>query len=239
MNVRVRLFATLRQIAGWTEQEWVLPDGATVADLERVLDEAMPHLGLQGRVHYAAVNEEYVGGATVLKKGDRVGFFPPVSGGNDNPESADKHKFAIVEHPLSLDDAARRVARPDCGAIATFAGIVRGSTATTTGMVETDFLAYEAYAEMAEKVMAQIGDEIRARWPKVQEVCILHRVGRLEVGEPSVAIAVSTPHRGDGCFEACQYAIERLKEVVPIWKQENSKDGSHWVEGPRQPNSKP
>lgn len=231
MKVSVRLFATLRQSAGWTEKEWELADGATIADLEAALDAAMPHLGLQRRTHYAAVNEEYVKADVNLKEGDRVGFFPPVSGG------AEMKQFAIVEHPLSLDDAARRVARADCGAIATFAGMVRGATATPNGTVETDFLAYEAYAEMAEKVMAQIGDEIRARWNKVQEVCILHRVGRLEVGEPSVVIAVSTPHRGDGCFEACQYAIERLKEVVPIWKQENGRDGAVWIEGPRQPDA--
>jgi molybdopterin synthase catalytic subunit len=231
VKISVRLFATLRQNAGWTEKAWELPEGATVADLEAALDGAMPHLGLQGRVHYAAVNEEYVKVDVRLKEGDRVGFFPPVSGG------AEMKQFAIVEHPLLLDDAARRVSRPDCGAIATFAGVVRGSTDTQSGTIQTDFLAYEAYAEMAEKVMAQIGDEIRERWSKVQEVCILHRVGRLEIGEPSVVIAVSTPHRGDGCFDACQYAIERLKQVVPIWKQENGRDGAVWIEGPSQPDA--
>lgn len=229
MKVQVRLFATLRQIAGWTEKTWELPSGATVAELEAALDADMPHLGLQGRVHYAAVNEEYVQGDVVLHDGDRVGFFPPVSGGEDG------RMFAVVEEPLSVEEAARRVTRPNCGAVVTFAGVVRGETNTAEGTVETAYLAYEAYAEMAEKVMAQIGDEIRSHWSQVQEVCILHRVGRLEIGEPSVVIAVSTPHRGDGCFEACQYAIERLKEVVPIWKQENSRDGSYWVEGPRQP----
>ncbi len=143
--------------------------------------------------------------------------------------------FEITEQPLSLDDVARRVTRPDCGAITTFAGVVRGETATTEGARGTDFLNYEAYAEMAETMLARIGDEIRERWPKVEAVSILHRVGRCEVGEASVVIAVATPHRGDGCFEACRYAIERLKAVVPIWKQENWSDGQVWVEGPRQP----
>jgi molybdopterin synthase catalytic subunit len=143
--------------------------------------------------------------------------------------------FEITEAPLSLDEAARRVGRPDCGAITTFAGVVRGETQTGEGMRGTDFLQYEAYAEMAEAMLADIGNEIRARWPKVQAVSIMHRVGRCEVGESSVVIAVATPHRGDGCFEACRYAIERLKAVVPIWKQENWSDGQVWVEGPRQP----
>ena len=143
--------------------------------------------------------------------------------------------FEVTSGPLSLDDATRRVTRPDCGAVATFAGVVRGETATDDGVRGTDFLEYEAYAGMAEKTLARIGDEIRAQWPKVQEVCILHRVGRLEIGEASVVIAVSTAHRNDGCFEACSYAIERLKAIVPIWKQENWSDGQVWVEGPTQP----
>ena len=141
--------------------------------------------------------------------------------------------FEITDAPLSLDDAAARVTRPDCGAITLFSGVVRGETATGDGVRATDFLNYEAYAGMAERTMAQIAEEMRARWPKVQAVCILHRTGRLEIGEPSVVIAVTTPHRGDGCFEACQYAIERLKAIVPIWKQENWADGQVWVEGPR------
>jgi len=143
--------------------------------------------------------------------------------------------FEIVAGRLSLDDVAARVTRPDCGAVATFAGVVRGETQTEEGARGTDFLEYEAYAGMAERMLAQIGDEIQERWPKVKAVSILHRTGRLEIGEASVVIAVTTPHRGDGCFEACGYAIERLKAIVPIWKQENWADGQVWVEGPRQP----
>lgn len=144
-------------------------------------------------------------------------------------------RFEITTEPLSLDDVAARVTDARFGAITTFAGVVRGETVTDEGERGTDFLHYEAYAEMAEAMMAQIGDEIQAQWPKVGAVSILHRIGRLEVGEPSVLIAVATPHRGDGCFDACRFAIERLKAVVPIWKQENLADGQVWIEGPRQP----
>ncbi|MBV7328985.1 molybdenum cofactor biosynthesis protein MoaE [Chloroflexi bacterium TSY] len=143
--------------------------------------------------------------------------------------------FEITQNPLSLDDVAARVKRADCGAITTFAGVVRGETATDNGPRDTDFLEYEAYTEMAERKMASIGEEICQQWPTVKSVSILHRIGRCEIGEPSVVIAVATPHRGDGCFEACRYAIERLKAIVPIWKQENWSDGQVWVEGPRQP----
>lgn len=142
--------------------------------------------------------------------------------------------FEITEKPLSIDDAAGRVGAAAAGAIATFAGTVRGETETESGTRGTDFLVYEAYAEMAEQSLGKIGQEIQEKWPKVLSVCILHRIGRCEVGEPTVVIAVSAPHRNDGSFEACRYAIERLKAVVPIWKQENWTDGQVWVEGPRQ-----
>jgi molybdopterin synthase catalytic subunit len=143
--------------------------------------------------------------------------------------------FEVTDAPLSLDDVAARVSRPNCGAITTFAGTVRGETVTEEGARGTDFLNYEAFTEMAEQMLARIGEEIMQQWPKVEVVSIVHRTGRLEIGEPSVIIAVATPHRGDGCFDACRYAIERLKAIVPIWKQENWSDGSVWIEGPRQP----
>ncbi len=148
---------------------------------------------------------------------------------------AETKLFEITEHKLSIDEVASRVSRVDCGAIVTFAGTVRGETQMDEGSRGTDFLEYEAYGEMAEAMLARIGAEMQERWPKVQAVSILHRIGRCEVGEPSVVIAVATAHRHDGCFEACQYAIERLKATVPIWKQENWSDGQVWVEGPRQP----
>ena len=233
MEVKVLLFATLRQLAGWKEKTFALPEEANLGDLLALLTDTHPQLNLMQRTIYAAVNEQYAQRETQLKPQDVVAIFPPVSGGADvdNP----RKRFVITDQPLSLDDVAARVNRPDCGAITTFAGMVRGETATTEGTRGTDFLEYEAYTDMAERMLAQIGDEIQAKWPKVQAVSILHRIGRCEVGEPSVVIAVATPHRGDGCFDACRYAIERLKAIVPIWKQENWSDGQVWVEGPRQP----
>lgn len=242
MQIQVRLFATLRQLAGWSQQPLELSAGATLDDALAAIDQRFPALTISRRTFYAAVNQEYAKGEQVLHDGDEVAIFPPVSGGSDGratqqatQQGAAMKRFEITGQPLSLDDVARRVTRPDCGAIATFAGVVRGETATSGGVRDTDFLNYEAYAEMAEAMLARIGDEIVERWTKVAAVSILHRVGRLEIGEPSVVIAVATPHRGDGCFEACQYAIERLKAIVPIWKEENWADGQVWVEGPRQP----
>lgn len=143
--------------------------------------------------------------------------------------------FELTPDPISVDNVASRVTLPDCGAVVTFSGTVRGETQVDGAARGTDFLVYEAYVEMAERVLAQIGDEIQARWPKVRAVSIVHRLGRCEITEPTVVIAVASPHRGDGSFEACAYAIERLKAIAPIWKQENWSDGQKWVEGPRQP----
>ena len=233
MEITVRLFATLRQIAGWASQPLEVLEGATLREALAEIDARYPQLNIGTRTYYAAINQEYAKGDQVLRAGDEVAIFPPVSGG---AEPDDRTKlFLITDQSLSLDDVARRVARPDCGAIVTFAGVVRGATVTGEGVRGTDFLNYEAYGEMAERMLARIGNEIQARWPKVLSVSILHRTGRLEIGEPSVVIAVATPHRGDGCFDACSYAIERLKAIVPIWKEENWSDGSVWVEGPRQP----
>lgn len=233
MEVKVLLFATLRQLAGWKEKVIELPREANLGDLLALLTDTHPELNLTQRTIYAAVNEQYAQRDTRLKEQDVVAIFPPVSGGAEGNGTC--KRFAVTDQPLSLDDVAARVNRPDCGAITTFAGMVRGETATAAGPRGTDFLEYEAYTEMAERLLAQIGDEIQAKWPKVQAVSILHRIGRCDVGEPSVVIAVATPHRGDGCFEACRYAIERLKAIVPIWKQENWSDGQVWIEGPRQP----
>ncbi len=245
MNVRLILFAGLRQAAGFKNESVALPADATVGDL---LDKRLPDL--RGRTFYVAVNEEFAQRDTVLQDGDEVALLPPVSGGSsltrrpippapparqDRVQTMSPKLFEIISEPLSQDDILRRVSRPDCGGVVTFAGNVRGSTATDEGARETDFLVYEAYVPMAEKMMARIGDEIMERWPLVKAVSMLHRIGRCDIEEPTVLIAVATPHRSDGCFEACRYAIERLKEIVPIWKQENWRDGEVWVEGPRQP----
>lgn len=242
MVVRVRLFASLRQAAGTGTLSYSLPDGATVADLVRNLTAEYPRLPTAAGAIYASVNRVYAGGDTILQRGDEVGLFPPVSGGQ-----AGRPLFEITEAPLSLDDVAGRVVAPNRGAVTVFAGLVRGETDLANpyaaappavsgdqeGRLRTEYLEYEAYAEMAEAVMAQIGAEIQQRWPQIEAVSIVHRTGRIEVGEPSVVIAVAAAHR-KGVFDACSYAIERLKAIVPIWKKEVGRDGQWWVEGPRE-----
>ena len=131
--------------------------------------------------------------------------------------------FEITAAEVSVDEVVARLADPAIGAVVTFVGVVRGETDGR----ETEYLEYEAYPEMAEETLHQIGDEIRARWETIRKVAIVHRVGRLEVGETAVVIALSAAHRS-GLFDALRYSIDRLKEIVPIWKKEVWADGEEW-----------
>ncbi len=135
--------------------------------------------------------------------------------------------FKITKAPISSDALFNYVLKDCHGAVVDFSGVVRDHS----GDKKTDYLVYEAYEEMAERKMAEIGIEVKERW-QIEDIAILHRIGRLEIGEISVLIAVASPHRVEA-FAACQYAINRLKEVVPIWKKEVGEDGESWVEGPR------
>lgn len=135
--------------------------------------------------------------------------------------------YRITRDPIHPDALYGEVLRDCNGAVVTFCGVVRDNS----GGRRTDYLVYDAYAEMAERKMAEIGAEVEQRW-NIGHVAMLHRVGRLEIGEISVLIAVASPHRAQA-FEACHYAIDRLKAVVPIWKKEVGEDGTAWVEGPQ------
>ena len=135
--------------------------------------------------------------------------------------------FEVTDQPLSLDDAMRRLVAPERGGITVFAGTVRG----VTGELQTDYLEYEAYPEMAEASFAEIAAEAQARWPDIAGIAVIHRVGRMEVGDVAIVIAVAAAHR-QNTFDACHFVIDRIKEVSPIWKKEVSPGGAMWVEGP-------
>ena len=215
MRIRLRLFASVREVVGKQEVLVDVPEGVTAAGLLMQLVAQHPELRRQAPSLRLAVNHEYVEGGRRLAEGDEVALIPPVSGGLD--------LFEVTESPLSLDVMAQTVRQNSSGAIASFLGVVRESSRGR----RVDHLEYDAYPEMAVAKMRQIGDEIQTRWP-VDRVAIVHRVGRLIVGEASVAIAVASPHRQEA-LQACAYAIERLKEIVPIWKKEVWADGSEWI----------
>jgi molybdopterin converting factor subunit 1 len=224
ITVRVRAFAVLREALGVTELTVSLSAGADVAALVARLAEDHPAANLPQRRFTAAVNRSYAPQETILADGDEVALIPPVSGGSAK-------LFEIVQRPISLDEVAARVAAPANGAITLFAGTVRGVTGGPPGRpaeVITDYLEYEAFAEMAEPVLEGIAGEAMARWPAIRAVSIVHRTGRLEIGDVSIAIAVAAGHRQD-TFDACHYIIDRVKQVAPIWKREVGPDGASWV----------
>ena len=146
------------------------------------------------------------------------------------PESDFPTIFAITEEVLDLDALLQRITLPTSGAACLFSGMVRGVTRRGEAH-DTVYLEYEAYKPMAEAKMRQVADEIRSRWPSVEGIAIVQRIGRLQPGTPTVLIACTAAHRDTGVFEAARYGIDRLKEIVPIWKKEVRPGGRAWVEG--------
>jgi molybdopterin synthase catalytic subunit/molybdopterin converting factor small subunit len=221
VRVRVHLFARYREATGQGQVDLELPDGGTVETAWSAVVGRHPQLAAYRPFTLFAVGHEYVEPDYRLKPEDELSFFPPVSGGS---AAGGDDLYAVVEHPLSADDIAARVDDPGAGGIVIFSGVVRNQT----GGRPVKFLEYEAHAGMAEAKLREIGTAIHGRWPEVKRVAMLHRVGRLEIGESSVLIAVSAAHRGDA-FEACRYAIDTLKRIVPVWKKEYFEDGEVWV----------
>ena len=228
MNITVLFFATLKERAGRERVEIELPDGATVAELKARLGTELPALTPSLPTALVSRNKEFAFADDILHDSDEVALFPPVSGGN-SPLSNPPTVFHITHDVLSLDELVASITLPSTGAACVFTGMVRGETAREGRT--TIRLEYEAYAPMAEAKMKQVADEIRERWPSVEGIAIVQRIGPLAPGTPTVLIACSAAHRDTGVFEAARYGIDRLKEIVPVWKKEIGPDGEAWVEG--------
>ena len=234
MQVTVKLFARFKEIAGTGKLTEHVAEGATVAQIIDLLSQRFERLPLVAEQTILSVNQDFATPETVLQDGDEVAIFPPVSGGIDADRGLDK--FSLTLDPVSIDDVAGMVTYPHTGAVATFAGVIRN----VSGNKDVTGLHYEAYHEMALAKMKQVAAEAREQWPEIVDIAIVQRIGQLDVGETAIVIAVSSGHRNQGCFEACQYSINRLKEIVPIWKKEFGPDGEEWIEGdynPSQPSS--
>ncbi len=217
MRVTVKLFGALREQAGSGELPLDLPEGATAGAVVDVLAARLPALAALGSRVVVSANQEVVRRDHPLAEGDEVALLPPVSGGG-------APRCTLSSSPLDAEEVSRRVAGPDAGGLVTFVGRVR---AESRGHAIRR-LEYEAYPGMAEREMEKIADEAARRWPGTR-VAIAHRVGPLEVGEAAVVIAAAAPHRAEA-FEACRFAIDTLKQTVPIWKKEVAEDGAWWVD---------
>ena len=230
----IRLFAGLAERLGGNEVRVSAAEGGmTAGRLKALLAAQYPaHAGLIG-ASFVARNEVYAGDDEPLACGDELALLPPVSGGepgnggDEDAMASEDGRFILTKEPLDADKVLEKVASPDHGASLVFVGTTR----EWTNGRRTVHLEYEAYAPMALKTMRRIDDEVAAKWPGTR-CAIAHRLGTVPIGEASVVIAVSAPHRAE-CYEASRYAIDRLKQIVPIWKKEIREDGSEWV-GERQ-----
>lgn len=218
MTVRARLFAGLRERAGRASIEVEVGDGSTVTSVYEALRHSLPGLP-EPRMLRAARNDSFCGWEEPVADGDEVAFLPPVSGGVEEPW------IEVTTEVIDVPTVEDRVRHSGAGAVCTFTGLVRDHS----GAGSVTHLEYEAYEPMAQREMRRLAEEVLDRWPGAR-VAIVHRVGRLELQEASVVISVSCPHRAEA-FEACRWAIDQLKESVPIWKKEFRPDGSAWIEG--------
>ncbi len=222
MKAKVRFFARLAELAGTRETEVELGEGLSVAEAFRALCRRYPELAVHADSLMYAVNAEYVKPDHPLRAGDELALIPPVSGGGPEPAGG---LFEVTAEPLDPQRLTSAVRKDESGAVALFLGVVRDNSRGRRVL----YLEYDAYPEMATRVMRRIAEEALERWP-LTDVAMQHRTGRLEIGETSLLIAVSSPHRKEA-FEACHHLVDRFKEVVPIWKKEVWEGGEVWIEG--------
>lgn len=236
MEIEIRLFATLKDRAQSDRIRVRLPaDPTTVAALLDAVGADYPALAPALRSALVAVNRAFAGLDTPVSSADEVALFPPVSGGAPDTAHPYPTYFAVTDAPLDIEAIHARLTGPEIGAVVSFTGFVRGRTQRDGLPPETLHLDYEAYESMAVEKMAQIAREIWARWPEVRGVALVQRLGRLGVGENTTFVACAGAHRDVGVFEAARYGIDRLKEIVPVWKKEVSADQSVWIEGDYRP----
>ena len=232
MQVNVQYLGMLREIAGREGEPVDVPELTPLSELYSALQQRIPQLQQFRHAIALAVNCEYSGGETILRDGDEVALIPPVSGGApEGPADGDcavlhtTEHAAIVRGPINGTAIAGAIRRPDDGAVVVFDGIVRNQTHGR----RTLYLDYSAYEAMALKQMEQLAQQALSNFA-IRDAWLVHRLGRLQIGETSVYIAVASPHRAAG-FEACRWLIDTLKTTVPIWKKEYFEDGAAWADG--------
>jgi molybdopterin converting factor subunit 1 len=229
MQVRVLFFGMLKDLAGRSSDLLDLPERATVGDVFIHYEEITPRLGEIAAAIAISVNQEFAGPDSKLKEGDEIAFLPPVSGGLTEPASnmpvTGGRYSSIVRQEINTQAVVTKLKQPADGAAVVFEGVVRNHTRGRC----TLYLDYEAYEAMALKQMDTLAGEALQQFP-IRDVAIVHRLGRLEIGEASVLIVVASAHRA-AAFDACRWLIDTLKLTVPIWKKEYFEDGAVWADG--------
>jgi len=232
MKLKILYFATLRDRAGVREEQIDLASGATVAELKQAVIQRHPDITQTLDTSICAVNREFATDDQVLQNEDEIALFPPVSGGSQVPPTL----FKITREAIDMNILLADLILPSTGAACIFSGMVREKTERGEPR-ETRYLTYEAYEPMAEAKMQQVAEEIRVRWVSIEGIAIVQRIGDLDPGTPTVMIACTAAHRDTGVFEAARYGIDRLKQIVPIWKKEVGPEGEVWIEGEYHPDA--
>jgi molybdopterin synthase catalytic subunit len=226
MRVRVLFFGQLKDIVGFAEDAAELAEGGRVEDLFTRYGNRFPDLARFRNSVVASINQDFADWRSPLKAGDEVAFLPPVSGGSDAAVVERKREFVeLVRAPIRVSEIVQTLKMPEDGAVTVFEGIVRNHSRGK----QTLYLEYEAYEGMALAKLRELAQDMRSQFP-VDCVALVHRLGRMEIGEASVFIGVSSAHR-KAAFDACRYGIDTLKRTVPIWKKEYFADGAVWADG--------
>jgi molybdopterin synthase catalytic subunit len=223
MRVRVLYLGILKELSGHDSEWFQVQEGSTVSEVWSLLGKRLPRLAQYQRSVATAVNQSYALSTTVLAEGDELALLPPVSGGADSAMAPSR--VQLVTSVINTAAIAAEIRKPEDGAVATFDGVVRNNTRGRKSL----YLDYEAYDELARKQMEALAEEALSRF-RIRDVRIFHRIGRLEIGETSVFIAVASAHRA-AAFDACRWLIDTLKKTVPIWKKEYFEDGAVWADG--------
>jgi molybdopterin synthase catalytic subunit len=228
-QITVLFFANLRELVGEKVTALEIPDGTNVKEFKDLIGEAYPSLIPSLGTTLVSVNKEFGFDEDIIPAEAEVALFPPVSGGAVGKLVRPTY-FAIEEGELDLNDLVDQITTSTTGAACVFTGMVRAVTKRDNPH-ETEYLEYQAYHAMAIEKMEQVAEEIWDRWPAVEGIAIVQRIGHLAAGTPTVVIACSAGHRDSGVFEAARFGIDRLKQIVPIWKKEVGPDGETWIEG--------
>jgi molybdopterin synthase catalytic subunit len=224
MRVRVLYFGMLRELAGHAEESVEVNGGGKLADLYAQLQQRVPQLAALSRSIALSINSEYAEPGTTLRDGDEVALLPPVSGGSQSAPIT-MSRCRIVRDPIDAASVAEELKHPEDGAVVLFDGIVRNNSRGR----RTLYLEYSAYESMALKEMEKLTEQALSTY-KVRDIRVVHRLGRLEIGETSVLIGVASAHRA-AAFDAARWIIDTLKKTVPIWKKEFFEDGAVWADG--------
>ena len=226
LNSKILFFAKLKELVGSSEIFLTLKNECTVSDLKNELLSKYPILKEYLPIMLVSVNQNFAFDDEQIPDNAEIALFPPVSGGNLDEDIL----VDVAYDELDFNILVSKTIQNSTGAIVMFTGVIRGETKKSEHP-HTSGLEYEAYIPMAKAKMLQVADEIRIKWPTMQKIVIIQRIGYMDAGTPTVVVICTAAHRNTGIFDAAKYGIDRIKEVVPIWKKEISPDGDSWIEG--------